>query len=85
MEAAREATSAAARIVRRLSTLADPARAKRRPIDLTDVVQSVASRVPEDSESKITVSTSFNQGGWMVSGDPDQLGDILTNCCANAR
>lgn len=83
--AALEATQGAARIVRRLSTLANPAPSKRRPIDMADVVERAVSTVQRELDSKIAVSTTCNHGEWMVSGDAEQLADILINCCLNAR
>ncbi len=83
--AACEATQGAARIVRRLSTLANPAPSKRRPLDMADVVERAASTAQREMDSRIAVSTTCNHGEWMVSGDAEQLADILINCCLNAR
>ena len=83
--AAREATQGAARIVRRLSTLANPAPSMRRPIDMADVVERAVSTAQKQLHAKITITTTFNHGEWTVSGDAEQLADILINCCLNAQ
>lgn len=83
--AAREATQGAARIVRKLSTLANPAPSKRCPIDMADVVERAVSTAQKELDSTIAISTTCNHGDWMVSGDVEQLADILINCCLNAR
>jgi two-component system cell cycle sensor histidine kinase/response regulator CckA len=83
--AAREATQGAARIVRRLSTLANPAPSKRCPIDVADVVEHALSTAQKELDSTIAINTTCNHGGWMVSGDAQQLADILINCYLNAR
>ncbi len=82
---AREATRRAARVVRRLSNLSNPAPSVLRPIDVTDVVSRAVAAVEPELRTIITINTTLNHGDWVVNGDAEQLVDILINCCLNAR
>lgn len=82
--AAREATRAAARVVRRISDVAKPAPSDLRVLDLRLLVQQVVTEIRQDVDSQITVETDFAEGDWLVNADVMQLQDMLANCCQNA-
>ena len=83
LAAAREATLAAARIVRRLSNVGKPARSNLEVLDLRPLVQQVVTEIKRGLDPRITVRTSFGEGDWLVNADAEQLRDMLANCCQN--
>jgi two-component system cell cycle sensor histidine kinase/response regulator CckA len=75
----------AAAITRQLLQFGDNAAARRRPVDINEVVQNASSLLKRlvgmDVELKLENS---GQAAWILA-DPDQLGRILTNMAVNAR
>jgi two-component system, cell cycle sensor histidine kinase and response regulator CckA len=84
IEAACDATDNAARVMRRLSSVAGQSTSVRRVTDPRHLVERALEVIEPNVPGNTTIRHSFNHDGWLVSADGEQFVDILVNCCHNA-
>ena len=81
---AKEATRAAARLVRRLLNFARPAPGVRRPLDPGHLIEEAAQVLRRDLDPRITLVTHLDHGDWHIKADLEQLTDLLVSLGHNA-
>ncbi len=82
---ARDAVESAARIVRRLESIARPAPSRLRPIDPLLILDRAAAALKAELPPKIDLTVEVDHGDWIVNADADQIGDTILNMAMNAR
>ncbi len=81
---AKEATRAAARLVRRLLNFARPSTGIRRPIDPGQLLDEAARVLRVDLDPRVTLVTTLEHGAWRIGADVEQLTDLLVSLGRNA-
>jgi signal transduction histidine kinase/DNA-binding response OmpR family regulator len=83
LTAALDAARDAARLVRRLRQVADPAPSERRPADPQRLVDEALRVLRRALPGGVALRTRLDHGGWHVHADAEQLADILINLGRN--
>jgi two-component system cell cycle sensor histidine kinase/response regulator CckA len=81
---AKEATRAAARLVRRLLNFARPSPAARRTLDPGLVLQEASQVLQRDLDPRVSLVTRLDHGGWNIRADLEQLTDLIVSLGTNA-
>jgi len=81
---AKEATRAAARLVRRLLNFARPSPGVRRVLDPGQLIEDAAQVLNRDLDPRISLVTRLDHGDWHIRADLEQLTDLLVSLGANA-
>ncbi len=81
---AKEATRAAARLVRRLLNFARPSPGLRRPLDPAIVLEEAAQVLRRDLDPRVTLVTRVDHGDWRIRADQEQLVDLVVSLGMNA-
>ncbi len=81
---AKEATRAAARLVRRLLNFARPSPGARRPLDPGILLEEAVQVLRRDLDPRITLVCRTDHGDWRILADLEQLTDLLVSLGHNA-
>ncbi len=81
---AKEATRAAARLVRRLLNFARPSPAVRRTLNPRLLIEDAAQVLQRDLDPRISLVTRLDHADWNIRADLEQLTDLIVSLGANA-
>ncbi|MEI8233214.1 MAG: PAS domain-containing protein [Verrucomicrobiota bacterium] len=80
-----EAAQRGADIVSQVLTFARGAKGERKPMEPRFLIRQVERILKEILPKSITLTSSFPEGLWNVTGDLTQLHQVFVNLCVNAR
>ncbi len=82
---AREASDNAARIVRRLESIARPAPSRCQLVNPSEIVERTLSVLRTELPTKIEMRSALDHDSWLINADAEQMSDTLVNMGINAR